>query len=200
MHGAVFSCLLHSKQYITYNKVNVSLWIHNAIITSLLRHVPAGFWQLNARSRLSVFWLKPCNKAHIRFVRSDKGHMHAWKQHKYLMVITMPIIMALMTMTTTQKNGLIRAPNYMVFAFPTRIFCRGVSGFVTSCPCGVWGGGSTTFPLFVGLFFVNLLQLSLSVWGMENILASLCWYILIVTIVIGCHLSIFNLFLFSPLK
>ena len=27
---------------------------------------------------------------------------------------------------------------------PTRIFCRGVSSFVTGCPCGVWGHGLTS--------------------------------------------------------
>ena len=30
------------------------------------------------------------------------------------------------------------------------IFCRGVSGFATDCPCGVWCLGLTTCPLHVG--------------------------------------------------
>ena len=38
----------------------------------------------------------------------------------------------------------------------TRIFYRGVSGFATDCPCGVWGRGLTTCPLYVGPLFGNL--------------------------------------------
>ena len=30
---------------------------------------------------------------------------------------------------------------------------RSVSGFVTGCPCGVWGCGLTSCPLYVGPFF-----------------------------------------------
>ena len=40
----------------------------------------------------------------------------------------------------------------VIFAIPTMIFCRGVLGFVTGFPCGVWGRGLTTCPLF-GQFF-----------------------------------------------
>ena len=40
-----------------------------------------------------------------------------------------------------------------VLTFPTRIFCRGVSGFVSGCPCCVWGYGLPTCPLFVDPFF-----------------------------------------------
>ena len=32
----------------------------------------------------------------------------------------------------------------IVFIWPTGISLRGVSGFVTECPCGVWGCGLTT--------------------------------------------------------
>ena len=29
-------------------------------------------------------------------------------------------------------------PLYVTSSYPTWIFCRGVSGFATDCPCGVW--------------------------------------------------------------
>ena len=38
----------------------------------------------------------------------------------------------------------------VIFKFPSRIFCRRVSGFATDCPCGVWCRGLTTCLLYVG--------------------------------------------------
>ena len=40
-----------------------------------------------------------------------------------------------------------------MFTFPTMIFCRGVPGFATDCPRGVWCRGLTTCPLYVGPLF-----------------------------------------------
>ena len=45
---------------------------------------------------------------------------------------------------------------YVMFTFPTRIFYRGVSGFATDCPCGVWCRGLTTCLLYVGPLFGNV--------------------------------------------
>ena len=45
---------------------------------------------------------------------------------------------------------------YVMFTFPARIFYRGVSGFATDSPCGVWCRGLTTCPLYVGPLFGNL--------------------------------------------
>ena len=42
---------------------------------------------------------------------------------------------------------------YVVFTFPTGIFCRGVPGFATDCPCHVWCRGLTTCLLYVGPLF-----------------------------------------------
>ena len=48
-----------------------------------------------------------------------------------------------------------------MFTFPTRIFYRGVPGFATDCPCGVWCRGLTTFPLYVcPLFWKSSLKLA----------------------------------------
>ena len=41
----------------------------------------------------------------------------------------------------------------VMFTFPTRIFYRGVPGFATDCPCGVWCSGLTTCLLYVGPLF-----------------------------------------------
>ena len=45
---------------------------------------------------------------------------------------------------------------YVMFTFPTRIFYRGIPGFATVCPCGVWSRGLTTCLLYVGPNFGNL--------------------------------------------
>ena len=42
--------------------------------------------------------------------------------------------------------------------FLTRIFYRGVPGFATDCPCGVWCRGLTTCLLYVGPIFGNLFE------------------------------------------
>ena len=44
---------------------------------------------------------------------------------------------------------------YVMFTFPTRIFYRGVPGFATDCPCGVWCCGLTTCLQYVGPLFGN---------------------------------------------
>ena len=41
-------------------------------------------------------------------------------------------------------------PLYVTSCYSTWIFCRGVSGFVTDCPCDIWCCGLTTFLLHVG--------------------------------------------------
>ena len=43
-----------------------------------------------------------------------------------------------------------------MFRFPTRIFYRGVPGFATDCPCGVWCRVLTTFLLYFGPLFGGL--------------------------------------------
>ena len=44
-------------------------------------------------------------------------------------------------------------PLYVTSSYSTWIFCRGVSGFATDCPCGVWCRGLTTCILHIGLPF-----------------------------------------------
>ena len=41
-------------------------------------------------------------------------------------------------------------PLYVTSSYSTWIFCRGVSGFATDCPCGVWCRGLTTCLLYDG--------------------------------------------------
>ena len=47
---------------------------------------------------------------------------------------------------------------YVMFTFPTTIFYRGLPGFATDCPFGVWCRGLTTCLLYVGPLFENLIQ------------------------------------------
>ena len=46
-------------------------------------------------------------------------------------------------------------PLYVTSSYSTWIFCRGVSGFATDCPCGIWCCGLTTCLLHVGPPFGN---------------------------------------------
>ena len=46
-------------------------------------------------------------------------------------------------------------PLYVTSSYSTWIFCWGVSGFVTDCPCDVWCRGFTTCLLHVGPPFEN---------------------------------------------
>ena len=48
-------------------------------------------------------------------------------------------------------------PLYVTSSYSTWIFCRGVSGFATDCPCGVWCRELTTCLLHVGPPFGNRL-------------------------------------------
>ena len=48
-------------------------------------------------------------------------------------------------------------PLYVTYSYSTWIFCRGVSGFATDCPSGVWCRGLTTCLLHVGSPFGNRL-------------------------------------------
>ena len=45
--------------------------------------------------------------------------------------------------------------SHIWYSYLTWIFCRGVSGFATDCPCGVWCRGLTTCLLHVGPPFGN---------------------------------------------
>ena len=46
-------------------------------------------------------------------------------------------------------------PLYVTSSHSTWIFCRGVSGFATDCPCDVWCRGLTTCLLHIGPLFGN---------------------------------------------
>ena len=46
-------------------------------------------------------------------------------------------------------------PLYVTSSYSTWIFCRGVSGFATDCPCDVWCCGLSTCLLHVGPTFGN---------------------------------------------
>ena len=54
----------------------------------------------------------------------------------------------------SNNNG----PLYVTSSYSTWIFCRGVSGFATDCPCGVWCRELTTCLLYVCPFFWNGLK------------------------------------------
>ena len=68
---------------------------------------------------------------------------------------------------------------YVTSSYSTWIFCRGVSGFATDCPCGVWCRGLTTCLLHVGPPFGNRIlnnswAVGLTLWIM-NLIFFLFW-------------------------
>ena len=68
------------------------------------------------------------------------GNDHRGEQHLYIISII--------------QHGAI-GPLYVTSIYSTWIFCRGVSGFATYCPCDVWCRGLTTCLLHVGPPFGN---------------------------------------------
>ena len=79
-------------------------------------------------------------------------------------------------------------PLYVTSSYSTWIFCRGVSGFATDFPCGVWCRGLTTCLLHVGLPFGNRIlnnswAVGLTYWIMNliflcfDICNYMSWYI-----------------------
>ena len=70
-------------------------------------------------------------------------------------------------------------PLYVTSSYSTWIFCRGVSGFATDCPCGVWCCGLTTCLLHVGPPFGNrILNNSWAVgltWWIINLIFCVFW-------------------------
>ena len=65
-------------------------------------------------------------------------------------------------------------PLYVTSSYSTWIFCTGISGFATDCPCGVWCRGLTTCLLHVGPPFVyrilnNSWAVGLTQWIMNLI-------------------------------
>ena len=88
---------------------------------------------------------------------------------------------------------------YVTSIYSTRIFYRGVSGFATDCPGGVWCRGLITCLLYVGpLFGYLLLNYSWAVgltWWIVN-----SYYFCILTYIIVCvliHHITFWLYLLS---
>ena len=71
-------------------------------------------------------------------------------------------------------------PLYVTSSYSIWIFCRGVSGFATDCPCGVWCRGLTTCLLHVGPPFGNrILNNSWAVgltWWILNLIFFVFWH------------------------
>ena len=99
-------------------------------------------------------------------------------------------------------------PLYVTSSYSTWIFCRGVSGFATDCPCGVWCRELTTCLLHVGPPFGNWIlkqQLGCRFDIMDNIyyffvcvLTYAIIYVLIHQIFFGItFLNILNFFKYS---
>ena len=80
-----------------------------------------------------------------------------------------------------------KGPLYVTSSYSTWIFCRGVSGFATDCPCGVWCRVLTTCLLHVGPPFGNrILNKSWSVgltWWIVNLFLCVLTYAFIYVLI-----------------
>ena len=93
-------------------------------------------------------------------------------------------------------------PLYVTSSYSTWIFCRGVSGFATDCPCGVWWQGLTTCLLHVGPPFGNRIlnnswAVGLTLWIIYLIICVLTYaiiYVLIHQIIFRFYLLKYSLF------
>ena len=87
-------------------------------------------------------------------------------------------------------------PLYVTSSYSTWIFCRGVSGFATDCPCGVWCRGLTTCLMHVGPPFGNrILNNSWAVgltWWIMNLICCVLTYAIIY---VWIHQIIFRFYL-----
>ena len=89
-------------------------------------------------------------------------------------------------------------PLYVTSSYPTWIFCRGVSGFATDCPCDVWCRGLTTCLLHVGPPFGNRFlntswAVGLTYWILYLIFFCILTYAIIYVLI---HHIIFWLYLY----
>ena len=86
-------------------------------------------------------------------------------------------------------------PLYVTSSNSTWIFCRGVSGFATDCPCGVWCRGLTNCLMHVGPPFGNRIlnsrDVGLTSWIIYLIFCVLTYAIIYVLI----HQIIFRFYL-----
>ena len=88
-------------------------------------------------------------------------------------------------------------PLYVISSYSTWIFCRGVSGFATDCPCSVWCRGLTTCLLQVGPPFGNRIlnnswAVGLTKWIMNLIFFCVLTYAIIYVLI---HQIIFRFYL-----
>ena len=88
-------------------------------------------------------------------------------------------------------------PLYVTSSYSTWIFCRGVSGFATDCPCDVWCRGLTTCLLHVGPPFGNRIinnswAVGLTKWIMNLIFLCVLTYAIIYVLI---HQIIFRFYL-----
>ena len=128
------------------------------------------------------------------FVLNYRFRLSANKQFLFCKSVTLwmfpPLIIVLKFWIEHVSFRLLRA----MLTFPTRIFCGGVPGFATDCPCGVWCRGLTTCLLCIGPLFGNLAKNHGGFMGFEVMENAFCWFH-----VFWC-LTIFSFTLFSSLR
>ena len=87
-------------------------------------------------------------------------------------------------------------PLYVTSSYSTWIFCRGVSGFATDCPCNVWCRGLTTCLLHVGPPFGNRFLNTNWAVGLTYWIVYLIIFLTYATIYVLIHHIIFWLYLY----
>ena len=131
-----------------------------------------------------------------------------FKQHcdtRYLMFYTPSLPRMFLSLDFLWEYRIQHGANgrlYVTSRYSTWIFCWGVSGFATDCPCGVWCRGLTTCLLHVGPPFGNRLlhnswAVGLTLWIINLFLCVLTYaiiYVLIHQIIFRFYLLKYSLF------
>ena len=123
-----------------------------SVLFSLVYQLCLALWWSKFNTRMLVTF-GICFKQHF-----DTGYLVFYNPSAPRMFLSLDILSEYRI-----QHGVIR-PLYVTSSYSTWIFCRGVSGFATDCPCDVWCRGLTTCLLHVGPPFGNrFLNTSLAV-------------------------------------
>ena len=133
-----------SKEYNPYNPPSERFWCHNYwaechFLFSFVYQLCLALWYKSNTRMLVTFGI--CFKQHVDTRCSTIPHPPGC------------FVMDLLWEYRIQHGA--NGPLYVTSSYSTWIFCRGVSGFASDCPCGVWCRGLTTCFLHVGPPFGN---------------------------------------------
>ena len=109
--------------------------------------VVVGGWVVRCSVAECIFSVLCCPNKYFRYVMSTYWRICNKLTHLTGMVESLKLRWEYWIELVTME------PPCTWLTFPARIICRGVSGFGTGCPCGVWCRGLTTYPTCSSTFW-----------------------------------------------